>query len=137
MQTLVTIAQLLVTSYVVTCLPQPSSVQPAIHVESCSANSPDYVAKVLYHHSVTLILEDRPSFSLCWLGDLDVVLAAQRTSTECELMTGGNVWREKLTVNNLITLRLFKACRKIGNVFEVRLWVMGLFSLGKREIEMR
>jgi len=45
---------------------------------------------------------------------------------------------ENLALNNLVTLRLFKPWRtahsKIGNVFEARLWVMGLFSLEKREI---
>lgn len=46
--------------------------------------------------------------------------------------------KKELAINNLLTLRLFKllrrACSNIGNVFEARLWMLGLFSLRKREV---
>lgn len=61
---------------------------------------------------------------------------AARLYVEYELMIKGK--RKELAINNFLTLRLFKLWRgagsNIGDVLEARLWVLGLFSLRKREI---
>lgn len=81
-----------------------------------------------------------PKPCLDWLRDLYAVRYCTVHICRMRINDEGNcVEREEtLALNNLITLRLFKPSRtaysKTGSVFEARLRVMGLFSLGKREI---
>lgn len=69
-------------------------------------------------------------------GIFALFFAAQCIYVEYEVMIKGE--KKELAMNNLLTLRLFKllrrACSNIGNVFEARLWMLGLSSLRKREV---
>lgn len=84
-----------------------------------------------------MLLGDWPSSSLSWLRELHAVPPCTVHICQVWINDEGNCV-EKLTLNHFITLRLFKPWRTahsgVGNVFEARLWVMGLFSWGKKEI---
>lgn len=86
-------------------------------------------------HTGTLIFGS-PAPVCIGSGIFAVFFAAQCLYVEYELMIKGK--RKELAVNNFLTLRLFKlwrgACSNIGDVLEARLWMLGLFSLRKREI---